>query len=462
MFARCLQSCKFELFKLYIMATLKFRLLSKKENAPIYCYFSIGRGKFYQRKTRETINPENWNTKKGEPKNIQSGTQKNLNNLQKLKQRLTELESYVLEQFRTRKDDEIINGIWLDEIITAFYSGGRKIQQLDYLENYLEYYKTEVLPFRKIRGQRITESTIKKQITIINKIKDFIKSQNKKIKVSDYDVNLSNKFELYLENQGIAKGTIGRYIKYPKTIISHAKTVGIETNESLSEIKGYTTETPTIYITETELKQIQNTIFLNKNLETAKDWLIIGFYTGQRASDLLQMNKKQLITIEGDLFVNLSQKKTKTPVLIPLHDEVKKILEKRNGDFPPRFSDNLESAKTFFNRYLRTITKQANLDRLEYGKKWNEETKRFDYGKYPLHEIISTHVCRRSFATHNYTKIPTPIIMAVTGHKTEKEFLNYIGKDYNDLSKQMLEYWKEQKEKETDNIEKTKNTKIVN
>ena len=174
------------------------------------------------------------------------------------------------------------------------------------------------------------------------------------------------------------------------------------------------------------------------------------------------MNKKQLITIDGDLFVNLSQKKTKTPVLIPLHDEVKKILEKRNGDFPPRFSDNLESAKTFFNRYLRTITKQANLDRLEYGKKWNEETKRFDYGKYPLHEIISTHVCRRSFATHNYTKIPTPIIMAVTGHKTEKEFLNYIGKDYNDLSKQMLEYWKEQKEKETENIEKTKNTKIVN
>ena len=105
----------------------------------------------------------------------------NLNDLQKLKQRLTELESYVLEQYRTRKDDEIINGIWLDEIITAFYSGGRKIQQLDYLENYLDYYKTEVLPFRKIRGQRITDSTIKKQITIINKIKDFIKSQNIKV-----------------------------------------------------------------------------------------------------------------------------------------------------------------------------------------------------------------------------------------------------------------------------------------
>jgi integrase len=172
------------------------------------------------------------------------------------------------------------------------------------------------------------------------------------------------------------------------------------------------------------------------------------------------MNKKQLITLEGNLFVNLSQKKTKTPVLIPLHDEVKKILDKRNGEFPPKFSDNLESAKTLFNNNLRVIAKQSDLNRLDYGKKWNNETKRFDYGKYPLYEIISSHVCRRSFATHNYAKIPTPIIMAITGHKTEKEFLNYIGKDFNDLSKQMLEYWKQQKETET--IKPQQNTKTAN
>jgi integrase len=441
------------------MATIKFRLNSKRDHAPIYCYLSIGRGKFYQRKTREFINPENWNSKKGEPKNIQSGTQTFLKDIENLKHRLIEIESYVLEQYRSRKDEEIINGSWLEEIINAYYSGGRRLQKLDYLSEYLDYYKTDILPFRKYRGKKITPSTIQKHKTLIDKLQEFVISENKNYKVSDYGLSLSNKFEKYLENQGLSKITIGRYIKFPKTFInqSRSENLGIEINPSLSEIEGYTDETPTIYITETELKQIQNTIFLNTNLETAKDWLTIGFYTGQRASDLLQMSKKQLITLEGNLFVNLSQKKTNTPVLIPLHDEVKKVLEKRNGDFPPKFSNNLESAKTFFNRYLRTITKQANLDRLEYGKKWNEETKRFDYGKYPLYEIISTHVCRRSFATHNYAKIPTPIIMAITGHKTEKEFLNYIGKDFNDLSKQMLEYWKEQKEKQdTGTIQNTK------
>ena len=442
------------------MATLKFRLNSKKENAPIYCYFSIGRGQFYQRKTRETINPEHWNTKKGEPKNIQSGTKELLNDLQTLKQKLSDIESYVLKQYKDRKDHEIINGVWLDEVLEAFYSGGRRIEKLDYLDVYLEHYKTEILPFRKYRGKKITPNTIKKHETLINKLQEFIKSENRKIKVSDYGVELSNRFEKYLENEGLSKITIGRYIKFPKTFITQSASLGLETNNTLSEIEGYTDNTPTVYITETELKQIQNTIFLNKNLETAKDWLLIGFYTGQRASDLLQMNKEQITTIDGNLFVNLTQRKTKTPVLIPLHDEVKKILDKRNGDFPPKFSDNLESAKTFFNKYLRVITKQANVDRLEYGKKWNEETKRYDYDKYPIHKIISSHVCRRSFATHNYAKIPTPIIMAVTGHKTEKEFLNYIGKDFNDLSMQMLDYWKQQKETET--AEPQQNTKTAN
>ncbi|MDV3927728.1 hypothetical protein CMT52_08915 [Elizabethkingia anophelis] len=428
------------------MATIKFLLQSKNNNAPVYCYLSLGRGKLYKRKTRETINPENWNIKKGEPKKLQSGTAKTLKDIEDLKQRLSDIESFILEQYKNRTDTEIINGDWLDEVITAYYSGGRKAQQLDYLDKYLEYYKTDILPFRKYRGKRITKATSNKQITIINKLQEFITSINKRLKVSDYDVSISNKFEQFLENQGIAKGTIGRYVKYPKTIINQAKSLKIEVSDHLSEIKGFTTETPTIYITEPELQEIQNLTFLKPELELAKDWLVIGFYTGQRASDLFKMNTKMFLKFEGELFINLNQKKTKNGVLIPLHDEVKEILSKRNGNFPPVFSENIESAKTIFNKYLRVIAKQAKIDRLEFGKKWDDEAKRYVYGKYPIHEIISSHVCRRSFATHNYIKVPTPIIMAVTGHKTEKEFLNYIGKDFNDLSKEMLSYWKQMKE----------------
>ena len=424
------------------MATVKFILQSKGENVPIYARLSISAKESFKRKTRETINPDQWNPKTGRPKNIQSANKATLQHIEDVKKHLSAIDNFILEQYRRRDDSELINGIWLEEVINAYYSGGRRLAQLDYLDNYLEYYKTDVLPFRTNRGKRIADATTKKQITIINKINEFVKTGNRRLKVSDWNVAVSNKFEQFLDGQGIAKGTIGRYIKYPKTIINHAKTLNIEVSKNIDDIKGYTTETPTIFITEQELQQIQKISFLEPQLQTTRDWLVIGFYTGQRASDLLTMTPKMLTNIDGNTFINLHQQKTKNGVLIPVHDEVKKILEKRNGQFPPVFSDNIESAKTIFNKHLRTIARKAEINRLEYGKKYDDSTKRFVYGQYPLHEIISSHVCRRSFATHNYIKVPTPIIMAVTGHRTEKEFLNYIGKDFNDQSKEILQYWK--------------------
>lgn len=440
------------------MATVTYLLQSDSNNATIHCYFSVGRGSLFKRKTRESINSKHWNIKKKFPIDLKSGTERVLKEHQDLKIRLNELSNFILSEYRKRNDSEVINGKWLEEIIEAYYTGGRKIKQMDYLDNYLKHYKEEVLPFRKHRGRLISASTVKKQKTIIKKILEFVDSLNLRPKVSDYDIKMSNKFELFLENQGIAKGTIGRYVKYPKTIIGHATSLGLQTSSTLSDIKGYTTDTPTIFITEGELNSIASITFLDPKLEAAKHWLIIGFYTGQRASDLLKMNKKKLILKEGRLCLNLSQQKTKHPVLIPLRKQVLDILNLRNGEFPVSFSDNIESAKTIFNESLKLIAKQADLNRLDWGKKWNYNTKRYDYGQYPLHDIISSHVCRRSFATHNYAKMPTPVIMAVTGHKTEKEFLNYIGKDFNDLSMQMFTYWEEEEQKSVEVKENLKSS----
>ena len=445
---------------LHTMATIKFILHSKKENAPIYCYLSLGRGKFYQRKTRETINPDFWNTKTGKPKKIEVATKSQIQNIADVNKILPEIESFIFEQYRKRDETEIIDGNWLNEIITAYYTGGRRLQQLDFLDNYLEYYKTDVLPFVKTRGKKITDATTKKQTILLNKVLDFCKQQNRRLKVSDWDVTISNKFEQFLEKQGLAKGTIGRYVKYPKTFINHAKSLNIEISKNLDQIKGYTAETPTIFISEKELQEIQKLTFLEPQLETSKDWLVVGFYTGQRASDLFSMTPKMFLEIDNTIYINLSQQKTKTKVLIPLHDEVKKILEKRNGQFPPLLSENIDSAKTLFNKHLRTIAKKAKLERLDFGKKYDDENKKYIYGQYPICEIISSHVCRRSFATHNYITVPTPLIMAITGHKTEKEFLNYIGKDFNDLSKEMLKYWN--KPKETTTETETLETKTAN
>jgi integrase len=43
------------------------------------------------------------------------------------------------------------------------------------------------------------------------------------------------------------------------------------------------------------------------------------------------------------------------------------------------------------------------------------------------YKLVSTHTARRSFATNLYlAEVPSISIMKITGHKTEKSFLQYI------------------------------------
>ena len=60
---------------------------------------------------------------------------------------------------------------------------------------------------------------------------------------------------------------------------------------------------------------------------------------------------------------------------------------------------------------------------------------------YSKNELVTSHIGRRSFATNNYGKIPTPLLMSATGHTTEKMFLEYIGKTETDRAMQLAEYF---------------------
>ncbi len=447
------------------MATANFLIRSKKDNSTIFLSFSIDRQNKFRRATRETVNPENWNGKinaTGKPKNIKSGTKSFLTDHENLKQRLSALQNFVLNQYAQRTETEIINGDWLDEVINAFYNDGKRTIELDFIDNYLTHYKTNILPFRKYRGQPITHRTQQKQETIISKFQEFLTTEKKRPKVSDYNLAMGNRFVLFLRGQNLSDNTVGKYLKYTKTIFKSARQENIQLNEQIDEIKGFTVDTPTHYLTVHELLKIQDLKLVgNEKLQLTRDWLIIGCYTGQRASDLFSMTKKKIVNINGRDFINLVQKKTKQNVPVPIHNEVKKILEKYNGDFPPVFSTNIESSKTIFNTHLETVCKLANIDRLEYGRVYDKGKKCYVFGNYPFYQLVSSHVCRRTFATMYYSKIPTAIIMSVTGHKTEKEFLGYIGIENSTLSEQMFTYW-EQFDKQQTQKTQIRNPKTAN
>lgn len=79
------------------------------------------------------------------------------------------------------------------------------------------------------------------------------------------------------------------------------------------------------------------------------------------------------------------------------------------------------------------------------GRIYDEELKKSIVVNTEKCYLISSHACRRSFATNfygdkNYT---TPQLMAITGHTTEGQFLNYIGKTADDWAMQTAKTFKE-------------------
>ncbi len=137
--------------------------------------------------------------------------------------------------------------------------------------------------------------------------------------------------------------------------------------------------------------------------------------------------------------IELTQKKTGKRVAIPLHPKVKEILELNNGNFPEQISSQK------FNKHIKDIAKIAGINTPTNGGKMTYDNKnkmwRKEFGTFPKWELVTTHICRRSFATNCYGDIPTAILKTVTGHSTEAQFMGYIGLSANDFAMQLAEYW---------------------
>ena len=128
--------------------------------------------------------------------------------------------------------------------------------------------------------------------------------------------------------------------------------------------------------------------------------------------------------------IELKQQKTTTPIVIPIHSELKRIVEKWDGEFPPKFTDSV------YNKHIKSVCKIAEINEIMPGKikmSVNGVQRGVD-GDYPKYKLITSHVGRKSFATNLYGVYSTPLIMSATGHKTEQNFLKYIGKTQSHLS----------------------------
>jgi len=189
-----------------------------------------------------------------------------------------------------------------------------------------------------------------------------------------------------------------------------------------------------VTITENEIELIKK-FKGSEYLQNARDWLIIGCWTGCRVNDLMQLtNDNLLITPQGQKFIRYTQSKTNKQVDLPIHSDVNEILE-RLGNFPRAISDQR------FNEWIKTVCRESGLIQEVHGTRQNPQTHKKEVGTFQKWQLIRSHTCRRSMATIHYNKLSNKLIMAVTGHATEQMLLNYIGEIENTHLMDFLSVW---------------------
>jgi site-specific recombinase XerD len=293
--------------------------------------------------------------------------------------------------------------------------------KLDFFSYFDKFIKESEFKTNDKTKKPYSTATISIYKTALKHLKEYAKIKRKRIDFDTIDLDFYySYFEYLTKDKKFSENNKGKLIKVIKTVLNDATERGINKNLAFrsKRFKVVSEDVENVYLDDSELLELYNLDLTdNKRLDRVRDLFYIGCNTGLRFSDLSKIKNENII--KNQLHIKDS-KKTGVSVVIPLKNEIFKILKKYDGMFPTSVSNQK------MNEYVKELCKKVEslkhkveVVKIKDGLKVIEQIEKY--------KLISTHTARRSFATNCYKKnVPSIVIMGVTGHKTESSFLKYI------------------------------------
>ena len=350
---------------------------------------------------------------------------------------LNRIDNHIIKEFHNTLAPAQVTKQLLAQWVENYYSPDKGVKEIPtHLIKFIDY-------FLEQKRIDLRPGSLQKYKVIKHKLERFEKSLKKTILISDVNEDFKHLFHTYCKGENYSSNTISKELASIKTFCKFARSKGLEVHRELDELKLNKEKTDTIYLSFEEIKQIETAHLDKPHLINAREWLIISCFTGQRISDFMRFTKKMIRIENGDTFIEFKQKKTGKLMTIPLTKEVQAVLDNNDGEFPASISDQ------HYNRHVKEVCKIAEIDEEVYGGKSinvsnnpAENQFRKVQGLYPKHELVASHIGRRSFATNHYGTVPTTLLIYMTGHSSEAMFLNYIGKSNKDMALEAAKYFK--------------------
>ncbi|MDV3569017.1 integrase [Elizabethkingia anophelis] len=334
----------------------------------------------------------------------------------------------------------LIDSAWLIKLINEFHERPEgeddpRYYLYPFAEQFIKDMQNKINPKT---GKKLDSKTITRHKYTLSLIKGYEEYSKQKVRTINVDLNFHNGFVNFLKDvHNYGNTTIEKQLSTIKQYIREAGQKGYKINPEI-ESSSFTIKKDEVidtYLNEAEINLIYNyDLSDNKRLDNVRDLFITGLWTGLRISDLKRINSFDM----SHNRIKISEtEKTDTFVEIPIHPQLRQILEKREGVLP-------EISDQRFNEYVKELCELVGINEVILGGLRNPETNRKEKGNFPKFKLISSHTCRRSFVSNHYGKLDDKTIMAITGHKSHSQFLDYVKTSKREHADKLEKYWEEQ------------------
>jgi len=189
-----------------------------------------------------------------------------------------------------------------------------------------------------------------------------------------------------------------------------------------------------VYITLQERDRLfEKDLSDHPQLEIQRDIFVFQSLIGCRVGDLYRMTKSNIINGAIEYIPRKTKEGNPVTVRVPLNDKAKAILEKYKDCDGNKLLPFISEQK--YNDAIKKAFKLAEIDRIVtiLDPLTNEEEKK------PLHEIVSSHMARRTFIGNIYKKVKDPnLVGALSGHKEGSKAFNRYREIDEDMKKELV------------------------
>ncbi len=283
--------------------------------------------------------------------------------------------------------------------------------------------------------------TVKKFTTMKNHLKEFGEKKQVSVGFDQLNDKFFDKFmDFYFEDTEERKGYINTYarknIKFIKHFLTWATEKGYNKNLDFNKWKLDTgqkkesTGDNVIALTISEFLHIYKMKIENEAMQRTRDFLILACSTGLRFSDIANMKKSDVDYSLG--VINCTTIKTGAHTQIPFNEFSRSIIIKYQ--FTPNYNSKgvemafpaISNQKT--NTALKDLGKEAGLNTMVTKIHYRRNNRIEEVC--PKHELISTHIGRKTFITLNiWLGVKSEILMGLTTHKSHETMENYYTVD---------------------------------